>query len=48
MPILATYRNGVYDLFLALHILCAIIGFGAVYLNALYGQEVRKRPGPEV
>ena len=47
MPILATYRNGVYDFFLLLHILCAIIGFGAVYLNALYGQEVRKRPGPE-
>ncbi|MFN8028680.1 MAG: DUF2269 family protein [Acidimicrobiia bacterium] len=47
MPILATYRDGVYDVFLLLHIMCAIIGFGAVYLNALYGQEVRKRPGPE-
>ena len=47
MPVLATYRNGVYDFFLLLHIMCAIIGFGAVYLNALYGQEVRKRPGPE-
>jgi len=47
MPILATYRNGVYDFFLLLHILCAIIGFGAVFLNALYGQEIRKRPGPE-
>jgi uncharacterized membrane protein len=47
MPILATYRNGVYDFFLLLHIMCAIVGFGAVYLNALYGQEVRKRPGPE-
>jgi uncharacterized membrane protein len=47
MPVLATYRDGVYDLFLLLHIMCAIVGFGAVYLNALYGQEVRKRPGPE-
>lgn len=47
MPILATYRNGVYDFFLLLHIMCAIIGFGAVYLNVLYGQEVRKRPGSE-
>ena len=47
MLILATYRNGVYDFFLLLHILCAIIGFGAVYLNVLYAQEIRKRPGPE-
>ena len=30
-----------------LHILCAIIGFGAVYLNALYGQQIRKRQGRE-
>jgi hypothetical protein len=47
MPILATYRNGVYDFFLLLHILCAIIGFGAVFLNGLYAQEIKKRPGPE-
>jgi uncharacterized membrane protein len=47
MPILATYRNGVYDFVLLLHIMCAIIGFGAVFLNGLYAQEIRKRPGPE-
>jgi len=47
MPILATYRNGVYDFFLLLHIVCAIIGFGAVFLNGLYAQEIKKRPGPE-
>ena len=32
---------------LVLHIFCAIIGFGAVYLNALYGQQIRKRQGRE-
>ena len=47
MPVLATYRNGVYDFFLLLHILCAVVGFGAVFLNGLYAQEIKKRPGPE-
>jgi len=36
-----------YRILLVLHILCAIIGFGAVYLNALYGQQIRKRRGAE-
>ena len=39
--------SGIYKLLLVLHILCAIIGFGATYLNALYGQQVRKRQGRE-
>jgi hypothetical protein len=47
MPILATYRDGVYDFVLMLHILCAIVGFGAVFLNGLYGQEMKKRRGPD-
>jgi hypothetical protein len=40
-------NSGIYKLLLVAHILCAIIGFGAVYLNALYGQQVRKRRGRE-
>jgi len=40
-------NSGIYKFLLVLHILCAIIGFGAVYLNALYGQQIRKRRGPE-
>jgi hypothetical protein len=40
-------NSGVYKLLLVLHIFCAIVGFGAVYLNALYGQQVRKRQGRE-
>jgi hypothetical protein len=35
----------VYRIIVVLHIMCAIIGFGAVYLNALYGQQIRKRQG---
>jgi hypothetical protein len=40
-------NSGIYKLLLVLHILCAIIGFGSVYLNALYGQQIRKRQGRE-
>jgi len=36
-----------YRIIVVLHILCAIIGFGAVYLNALYGQQIRKHRGRE-
>jgi hypothetical protein len=35
-----------YRIVLLLHILCAIIGFGAVILNGIYGREAKKRPGP--
>jgi len=35
-----------YNIVLVAHILCAIVGFGAVTLNALYGRESRRRPGP--
>jgi hypothetical protein len=30
-----------------LHILSAIVGFGAVFLNGIYGAQVRAHPGPE-
>jgi len=35
-----------YRVVLLLHILCAIVGFGGVLLNGLYGREAKRRPGP--
>ena len=36
-----------YNVVLVLHILCAIVGFGAVMLNGFYAAQVRSRRGPE-
>ena len=44
--VLATVGSGVYKLFLFLHILCAIVGFGGVLLNGAYASQMQKRPGP--
>src|SRR5690349_20257783 len=47
MVFAAVFRGDfLYDFLLWLHILCAIVGFGGVLLNALYGNEAKKRPGP--
>jgi hypothetical protein len=51
MAVLATIAelgssDTIYGVVLLLHILCAIIGFGAVMLNGLYGAQSAKRPGP--
>jgi uncharacterized membrane protein len=35
--------SGIYKFVLVLHILCAIIGFGAVFLNGIYGQQMKVR-----
>lgn len=40
-------NSGIYKLVLVLHILSAIVGFGAVFLNGIYGQQARSRRGPE-
>jgi uncharacterized membrane protein len=40
-------NSGIYKLVLVLHILTAIIGFGAVFLNGIYGQQARSRRGPD-
>jgi hypothetical protein len=40
-------NSGLYKLLLVLHILSAIVGFGTVFLNGVYGQQVKKRRGPE-
>ena len=37
--------TGLYKLLFVLHILSAIVGFGAVMLNGLYGAEAEKRKG---
>lgn len=47
MLVIGAFYDGVYKALLVAHILCAIIGFGAVFLNALYGNEVKKHRGPE-
>jgi uncharacterized membrane protein len=44
--VLATVGSGVYKLFLFLHILCAVVGFGGVLLNGAYAAQAQKRPGP--
>jgi hypothetical protein len=41
--VIAEYLDGPYKLVLALHILCAVIGFGAVALNGIYGQQIKTR-----
>lgn len=41
--VLAAYDSGLYKLCLILHILCAIVGFGAVFLNGIYGQQMKVR-----
>ena len=42
----AGITSGIYKFVLVLHILCAIVGFGAVLLNGVYGAQAKKRPGP--
>jgi hypothetical protein len=44
---LATISSSAYKIVLVLHILAAIVGFGSVMLNGVYGSEVRKRGGAE-
>jgi hypothetical protein len=39
--------SGVYKLLVVLHILTAIIGFGAVFFNGIYGAQAAARRGPE-
>lgn len=44
---LAAVGSGAYKFLLLLHILAAIVGFGAVVLNGIYGAEAKKRMGAE-
>ena len=40
-------NSGLHKFLLVCHLMAAIVGFGAVYLNGLYGAETKKRKGPE-
>lgn len=44
---LAAVGSDAYKIVLVLHILCAIVGFGAVFLNGIYGQQAKSRKGSE-
>lgn len=44
---LAAFGSDAYNTVLVLHILCAIVGFGAVFLNALYGRQAAAIKGSE-
>jgi uncharacterized membrane protein len=44
---LAAYNSDLYDIVKVLHILCAIIGFGGVIFNGLYGAQAKARGGRE-
>lgn len=44
---LANYGSDAYNIVKVLHILCAIVGFGAVTLNGLYGAQIKARGGSE-
>lgn len=44
---LADYGSDAYNIVKVLHILCAIVGFGAVTLNGLYGAQAKARGGVE-
>lgn len=39
-------QTTLYKIVLILHILVVIVGIGTVFLNGLYGAEVKNRPGP--
>ena len=43
MPVLARIDSGFYKFVLLLHIFCAIVGFGAVFLNGVYGAQMKTR-----
>jgi uncharacterized membrane protein len=45
--LLARLGDTSYNVVLLLHILTAIVGFGAVFLNALYGRAAERRKGVE-
>jgi uncharacterized membrane protein len=38
--------SAAYKLVFVLHLMTAIVGFGGVMLNGVYGSQAKKRPGP--
>jgi uncharacterized membrane protein len=45
--LIARIGDDAYNVVLLLHILAAIVGFGGVFLNGIYGAEAKNRRGPE-
>lgn len=45
--VLATIGSGLYNFVLLLHLVAAVIGFGGVLLNGVYGAQAKKRGGVE-
>ena len=45
--LIASYRDNAYDFVLVLHILTVVIGLGAVFLDGVYGAQIKARRGPE-
>jgi uncharacterized membrane protein len=41
--VVGAYYDNFYKVVLSLHILCAVVGFGAVALNGLYAQQIKGR-----
>src|SRR3954464_10173718 len=41
--VVGAYLDGLYKFALALHIVCAVLGFGAVALNGIYAQQIKSR-----
>lgn len=41
------YRENLYNLVLVLHLLCAIVGFGSVFLNGMYAAKAKAAGGRE-
>jgi uncharacterized membrane protein len=41
--VVGAYLDGLYKFALALHIVCAVVGFGAVALNGIYAQQIKSR-----
>ena len=44
---LATVQSGAYKFVLVLHLAAAIVGFGGVVLNGIYGRLAMRASGPE-
>src|SRR2546425_7056804 len=45
--LLANANSGVHKFLLVLHLLAVVIGFGAVFLNGVYGTLAKNRKGSE-
>jgi len=44
--VIAVVNDGLYHFLFFLHISAAIVGFGGVVLNGVYGAQAKQRPGP--